>query len=481
MPAPGGRMRARLRPWRKAAVLAAAVLLPSLASALGPHEVALVVNDASMDSILLAQAYARLRAIPAGNVVRVSVPAEEDGSIPVAITREDFERLVFRPASRELEERGVAPQILAWVYSCGFPARVAASAEKAARPGPADLSITGATFVRCQWPEDADVERGAWVSPLYAGPDGPGEDPVAALAFDQLRNDRLGGMPLPAAMLAWTGPRGLSLDQAVESMARSAENDGSSPEGAVWFVRSDDVRSACRDWQFQAAAAAAEAHAGVRAVVATNLPSASDGPMLGCMAGASNVRIPKTFVPGSFGEHLTSFAAAFDKPTQTKAVNWLRAGAGFTSGSVTEPYALWQKFPDAWLFSRMLDGLTALEAWTQSVRCPLQQLPIGDPLAKPWAPRVEPALEAPPGDRVRGRVELRASLPGKRDRKMPLFTWLVDGRAVATGRSFLWDTTRLPDGPHVVRAVVRETVGGIRHQGFYELAYIVENRKRGRR
>ena len=481
MPVPGERLPARSRPWRKAAVLAAVALLPSVSSALGPHEVALVVNDASMDSILLARSYARLRAVPACNVVRVSVPAAEDGSTPAAMTREAFERLVFQPASRELEERGLAPQILAWVYSCGFPARVAASEETLGSPGPADLSITGATFVRCQWPADADVEHGAWTSSLYAGPDGPGEDPAQALSFDQLRNDRLADMPLPAAMLAWTGRRGISLDQAVESIARSAENDGSAPEGAVWFARSDDIRSTCRDWQFEAAAAAAEEHPGVRAVVATNLPAVADGPLLGCMAGASNVRIPKTFVPGSFGEHLTSYSAAFDKPTQTKATNWLRAGAGFTSGCVAEPYALWQKFPDAWIFDRMLDGLTALEAWTQSVRCPLQQLPIGDPLAKPWAPRVEPALEAPSGDRVRGRVELRASLPGKRDRKMPLFTWLVDGRVVATGRSFLWDTTRLPDGPHVVRAVVRETIGGIRHQGFYELAYIVENGKRGRR
>ena len=477
MPAPSGRFPARARPWRTAAALAAAALLPCAAAALGPHEVALVVNDASMDSILLAQAYARLRAVPACNVVRVSLPPAEDGSVPVAMTRGDFERLVFRPAVEQLEERGVAPQILAWVYSCGFPARVAASEDGLAAPGPADLSITGATFVRCRWPADEDVERGALVSPLYAGPDGPGEDPAGSLSFDQLRNERIGDMPLPAAMLAWTGRRGLTLDQAVESMARSAENDGTAPEGTVWFARSDDIRSTCRDWQFEAAAAAAEEHAGVRAVVATNLPAATDGPMLGCMAGASNVRIPKTFVPGSFGEHLTSFSAAFDKPTQTKAVNWLRAGAGFTSGSVAEPYALWQKFPDAWIFDRMLDGLTALEAWTQSVRCPLQQLPVGDPLAKPWAPRVEPALEAPSGDRVRGRVELRASLPGKRDRKMPLFTWLVDGRVVASGRSFLWDTTRLPDGPHVVRAVVRETIRGIRYQGFYELAYIVENGK----
>ena len=181
--APSGPNPARPRAWRKAAALAAAVVLPCVSSALGPHEVALVVNDASMDSILLAQTYARLRAIPPCNVVRVSVPPAADGSVPAAMTRADFERLVFAPASRTLEERGIAPQILAWVYSCGFPARVAASEEGLAAPGPADLSIAGATFVRCDWPADSDIERGAWTSPIYAGPAGPGEDPVPAAAF----------------------------------------------------------------------------------------------------------------------------------------------------------------------------------------------------------------------------------------------------------------------------------------------------------
>ena len=89
--------------------------------------------------------------------------------------------------------------------------------------------------------------------------------------------------------------------------------------------------------------------------------AASAGALLGCMAGAADVRIPKRFAAGTFAEHLTSFAAAFDRPTQTKAVKWLRGGAGFTSGTVAEPYALWQKFPNAWIFPRMLDGATALE------------------------------------------------------------------------------------------------------------------------
>ena len=474
MRAPGGRIAAHTRPKLAAAVLAAAALLPLSAAALGPHEVALVVNDASMESILLAQAYARVRAIPDCNIVRVTLPLPDDGTPPVATTRADFEEKIFRPVQAQLDARGLAPQILAWVYSCGFPARVAAGAEGLASPGTKDLSLTGATFVRCAWPSDRDVERGLWVSPLFAGPDGPDEEPGPARTMDQARNALLDGMPLPAAMLAWTGPRGIDLDAAIAALERSARGDSEMPEGTVWFAVSGDVRSVCRDWQFAAAAAAVDSHGVARAVIATNTPPASAGPFLGCMAGAAEVRIPKKFVAGSFAEHLTSYAAAFDRHKQTKAVKWMLGGAGFTSGTVAEPYALWQKFPNAWIFPRMLDGLTAMEAWYQSVRCPLQQIPFGDPLAKPWAPDIEPTVEGPGEDTLRGVVEFRASLPG-RFARMPRFTWLVDGKTAGSGSVFKWNTAAWKNGPHAVRAVVRDERNGIRHQGFFEVAYFVDN------
>ena len=476
MPGPGSRLRVRNpRPWKTAAAIAAAAVLPLAARALGPHEVALVVNDASMESILLAQAYARVRAVPECNIVRVTLPVQDDGSQSVAMTRADFERDVFRPVRRTLDERGLAPQILAWVYSCGFPARVTADERGLAAPGTKDLSITGATFVRCAWPSDRDIERGLWVSPLFAGPSEPGEEPAPAQTLDQARNALLDSMPLPAAMLAWTGPRGIGLDDAISALERSARGDSGFPEGTVWFAVSGDVRSVCRDWQFAAAAAAVDAHDVARSVIASNTPPASAGPLLGCMAGSAEVRIPKRFMPGSFAEHLTSYAAAFDRPKQTKAVKWMLGGAGFTSGTVAEPYALWQKFPNAWIFPRMLDGLTAMEAWYLSVRCPLQQIPFGDPLAKPWAPDVEPTVEGPGEETIGGIVEFRASLPGRYARKMPRFTWLVDGKTAGSGSVFKWDTSRWPDGPHAVRAVVRDERNGIRHQGFFEIAYFVDN------
>ena len=157
MRGPGRGFPARVRGW-VAAAFALAALLPSRAPALGPHEVLLLVNADSADSVVLGSAYARLRGIPQHNVVRLSVPCGEDGAPPVAITKEEFERLIWNPARAAVAERGLDGRVLAWVYSCGFPARVADSPDTVRRQGPSDLSLTGATFAGCRWP-DADEVR----------------------------------------------------------------------------------------------------------------------------------------------------------------------------------------------------------------------------------------------------------------------------------------------------------------------------------
>ena len=252
------------------AVLCAA--LPSPALALGPHEVALLVNESAPGSAELADAWARLRGVPAANVVRLSIPPATNGAPPVAITKEDFVALVWEPANARLAAAGVAPHILAWVYSSGFPARVADTPATLARAGTSDLSIAGATFLRARWPDDpvASVERAGYVSPLFAGPAGAGGATRPPEALDQSRNALLDAMPLPAAMLAWTGPQGQTPEQAHAVLERAAAADSSFPTNAVFLrLRPGDPRSDAREWEFADAAAALRA-LGAVAEVSTN-------------------------------------------------------------------------------------------------------------------------------------------------------------------------------------------------------------------
>ena len=306
------------------AVAVALALLgaPLPARALGPHEVALLVNEAAPGSAELAAAWARLRGVPAANVVRVSVPPGPDGAPPVAITKEDFVSRVWEPARAQLAAAGVAPHVLAWVYSSGFPARVADTPATLGRAGTNDLSIAGATFLRARWPERPDatvagVDGSAplYVSPLFAGPAGAGGAVRPSEALDQSRNALLDAMPLPAAMLAWTGPRGQTPEEALAALERAAAADATLPAGAFFVrLRPGDPRSDAREWEFEEAAAALRSR-GAAVEVSTNAPAEALGPLAGYLDGARAVDPLPALAPGAFADHFTSFAAAFDQPT----------------------------------------------------------------------------------------------------------------------------------------------------------------------
>jgi uncharacterized protein (TIGR03790 family) len=67
------------------------------------------------------------------------------------------------------------------------------------------------------------------------------------------------------------------------------------------------------------------------------------------------------------------------------AVAWLRQGATASYGSVSEPCAHLEKFPNPLVFLKhYLRGDTLIEAYWKSVAMPGQGLFIGEPLARPY-------------------------------------------------------------------------------------------------
>ncbi|MGI5869718.1 MAG: TIGR03790 family protein [Kiritimatiellia bacterium] len=461
-----GRIGATMK-WLAGAALAIALSLgASPACALGPHEVVLVINDASLDSILLGQVYQRLRSIPPSNVVRVSIPTNVYDGVSTDISPDDFARHIWLPVTAAITEAGIAPQALALVYSCGFPTRVTTQPP---------MSLTGLTFTRNRIPDSELIASGRYVSELFAGPSSAVGSPEPSATFDLMRNRLLEAMPLPSMMLAFTGARGITVMEAVTALERSAASDHTAPDGTVYFAVNDDVRSTCRHWQYQGAATALKSRYNVRAVVSTNLPAASDFPLIGFMTGSRTVPGDRlTLAPGAFADNLTSFGAAFHQAAHMKATTWLKAGAAFSAGTVDEPYAIWAKFPSASIFLHALAGCTAIESFYQSVLSPLQILPVGDPLAKPWAPRIEPVVD-PVAEPLVGIVELKAEVKNEDPAVFLRFNWLVDGKLAGSGRSFVWNTRTAADGPHVVRVVVRRQLESVRHQGFADIRVEVAN------
>ena len=437
----------------------------SAALALGPHEVALIVNDDSIESILLADVYKRLRSIPDSNVIRISLPEAVYDGQGTDISPEDFTKYIWEPVMKAIEESGARAQILACVYSCGFPTRVTST--------PA-MSITGVTFVRNQLPASALVEQGSYVSDLFAGPFSAGKAAGPSSTFDSSRNRLLGAMPFPAMMLAFTGNRGMALEEAIDALELMVAADSTHPAGTFFFAVNKDVRSTSRHWEYQGVADAINALEGQRSVVSTNMPEATDFPLSGFMTGARTVPLDQLqMVPGAYADNLTSFGAAFDQSAHTKVTEWMKTGA-VSSGTVVEPYAIWMKFASAYVFVHYLKGCTAIESIYQSIASPLQILPMGDPLCKPWAPVTTPVISRPEGA-LSGLVDFSASVKEENPEVFLRYSWLVDGRIVATGRTYVCDTRNFTDGKHTVRVVVKRHLESIRHQSFAEVQVEINN------
>jgi uncharacterized protein (TIGR03790 family) len=418
-----------------------------------------VANENSVDSILVARAYMRMRAIPDCNLVRVDLP-ESMYATNNLITPEEFTKRIWEPVQTQVSERGLTSQILAWAYSCDFPTRVAT------KP---NVSITGLTFLRNRPQESDAIDRGSYISPLFAGPESAEAPVQESQTLDQHRNMLLETMPLPSMMLGYTRQRGNSVDETLAHLEKGASSDSQFPRGPVYFTATEDVRSMCRHWQYEGAARAIRA-LGQLAVVTNAFPAGQR--MIGFMTG--NRTAPTdlaTYEPGAYADHLTSFAGAFETAAHTKMTQWLRHGVTATSGTVTEPYSIWHKFPNAYVFVHQLKGCAMIEAVYQATRCPLQILPMGDPLAKPWAPRPRVTIKAPDSP-VSGMVELVASNDDAV--RFTQFEWLLNGRRVARGRTFLWNSRAVPNGLHTIRAVT----GGLppmRHQSFQDLVLDVRN------
>ncbi len=433
--------------------------------ALGPHEIIVIENVRSPDSREIARDYCRSWQVPETNLISIEVPLPAREGV-YDMTPEDFTRLIWEPVNRILRERRLDGHVLAWVYSAGFPVLVTTQPS---------MSLTGLTWVRNQPPPREQVVKGEWNSPAFAGPERPGATLSGTQSLDSFKDWLGGDMPLPAMMLGYLGPYGNTREEIVRTW--NPQPNPVRPEGAVWFVTNADVRSLCRDWQF--AGAAKELRAlGVKVQITSQWPS-NTVPLMGLMTGRVKVD-PRTLDlrPGSIGDHLTSFGAAFEETGQTRISEWIRAGACASAGTVTEPMSIAAKFPNGRLFAHLARGVTVLEGYALAIKCPLQVLILGDPLAAPWSGRAETlrlsGMESGPVLRKPIRVRVAPVLSGGEIFTKYLF--LCDGVPLRTRSSeseILLDPAHLAPGRHRLRGVAYGA-GMIRRQAWAEIEFSCE-------
>ncbi len=290
-----------------------------------------------------------------------------------------------------------------------------------------------------------------------------------------------------ATMLAYTGIRGNSVPEALSYLASAAASDGTHPDGTVYLLVNQNVRSTARQRLFPATVKALETR-GRRAEILTRgeagqngiLPLGKDD-VIGAVVGAKSyawVRSKSRLLPGAIAESLTSYGGHFNRGSQTKLSEFLRHGAAGSSGAVAEPFSFQAKFPTSMLHVYYADGCSLAESFYQSIAAPYQLIVVGDPLARPFAHPADVRLVEPdPALPWRETVTIRPRVFPTPERPIARVELWVNGIQVAdaaTGQSISWDTRSIEDGQHELRLVAVEA-GRIETRSYAKFSVTIAN------
>lgn len=311
-------------------------------SGLGPHQVAVIVNEDDPLSRQIAEYYVNRRLIPARNVIHVHFTPGGKVMRPA----------VFRELKTEVD-RLTPAAVQAYALTWTSPYRVGC------------MSIT--TAFAAGFDEDFCV---LGCKPTRAS---PYFDSDSARPFDD-HGWR------PAMMLA-----GNSLDAVKALIERGIAADGSRPEGSAYLLSTTDRNRNTRA-RFYAGIRMLQADRfNIQLVTGNTLQYRED--VMFYFTGLAQVSGIDTndYLPGAIADHLTSAGGQLTDSRQMSSLRWLEAGASGSYGTVVEPCAFVQKFPRPNIvIDRYLDGETLIEAYWKSVEWPGQGVFIGEPLAAPF-------------------------------------------------------------------------------------------------
>ncbi len=201
---------------------------------------------------------------------------------------------------------------------------------------------------------------------------------------------------LLSTVLGVTRGAGTNLPEAIESLRRSSTADFTHPAGKFCFTSTDDVRTTTRQWGFVAAVDDLK-QLGFSAEVVKEVLPTNEQNLLGAQIGTPTFDWKSSgsqFVPGAIADNLTSLGGVMTVGAgQTNLSELIKAGAAGSSGAVTEPYALQEKFPHPNMYVTYARGASLAEAFYLSVTGPYQLLIVGDPLCQPFSHAPRPKFD----------------------------------------------------------------------------------------
>ena len=285
-----------------------------------------------------------------------------------------------------------------------------------------------------------------------------------------------------STVLAVTRNSGNTEAEALAQLATTTAADFTKPEGTVYYCKTRNVRTKARVPGFDVAIRNLKLMGRRGVIVGTMLPEKRQdvvGAMIGTGGfdwGTSGSRL----LPGALCDNLTSYGGAVGRvgPGQTRLTEFLRYGAAGASGTVTEPYAIQQKFPHPMIHVHYARGCSLAESFYQSLYGPFQLLIVGDALCRPFAsPPTVTVSGLAAGQTVSG-PQVVAFDESQSDVPVAGIEIFLDGRLVKRDNELEpWelDTEKLSDGFHELRIVpVANTLVETRGQSI--IPFMVENK-----
>ncbi len=311
-------------------------------NAFKPEELGIVINDSDPLSVQIGNYYQQRRNIPAANVVHLNFSTDKS-----EITPGEF------AVQKKLLDKRLPKQVQGLALTWATPYRVGC------------MSITAAFAF------GFDMRYCATGCVTTAPSDYFNSDSRKPFESARIR---------PTMMIAAREFR-----DATALIERGIAADGSLPKGEAYLLETSDKARSNRRIFFAEARRAFSDQLPVNILRMDTLKNAQN--VMFYFTGLVSVSDIETnrFLPGAVADHLTSHGGRLTDSTQMSSLRWLEAGATGSYGTVVEPCAFPEKFPNPIvLMQHYLAGETLIEAYWKSVAMPGQGVFIGEPLARPY-------------------------------------------------------------------------------------------------
>ena len=326
-----------------ALILLSLSFVPLASAKITAQQVAIVVNSEDADSQLIADYYQKKRGIPQQNIIKVSMASGKN-----SIGEDKFTE-IYRQVLEQTPD-SVQYYVLAW----SKPFKVAC------------MSMTAAFafgFDRSYCAKGCKPTR---MSSYYN-------------SDSELPSDELSIRP--TMMLA-----GSSLHQVYGMIDRGVAADGSHPQATAYLMNTSDKARKVRSRRYRVIKELLSGQINIEQIDADVLEDKDD--VMFYFTGLKKVMSIESnrYLPGAIADHLTSSGGNLFGSKQMSLLRWLDAGATASYGTVVEPCAFTQKFPNPGIvIERYTNGESLIEAYWKSVAWPGQGLFVGEPMASPYA------------------------------------------------------------------------------------------------